>query len=98
LRPRRAAIADATDSLELHAMFAQAILAADPVTSGVVYYVDAHFVPCAGAKPVGKGWNNKRGRGEGTRRHPRDPPMTGGRRALGSRPGWPSRCRRRWPS
>ena len=39
------------------------MLAADPVTSGV-YYVDDHFVPYAGAKPVGKGWNNKRGRAE----------------------------------
>src|SRR5271169_2472955 len=38
-------------------------LAADPVTSGV-YYVDDHFVPYTGAKPVGKGWNNKRGRAE----------------------------------
>ena len=39
------------------------MLAADPVTSGV-YYVDDHFVPYAGAKPAGKGWNNKRGRAE----------------------------------
>ena len=69
LRPRLAAIADATDPLELQAMFAQAILAAGPVASGV-YCVDAHFVPCAGAGPVGEGWNNERGRGEGTRRHP----------------------------
>ena len=52
-----------TDPLELQAMFAQAMLAADPVTSGV-YYVDDHFVPYAGAKPVGKGWNNKRGKAE----------------------------------
>ena len=44
-------------------MFAAAMLAADPVTSGV-YYVDDHFVPYAGAKPVAKGWNNKRGRAE----------------------------------
>ena len=44
-------------------MFAAAMLAADPVTSGV-YYVDDHFVPYAGAKPVPKGWNNKRGRAE----------------------------------
>jgi hypothetical protein len=29
-----------------------------------VYYVDDHFVPYTGAKPVGKGWNNKRGRAE----------------------------------
>jgi hypothetical protein len=44
-------------------MFASAMLAADPVTSGV-YYIDDHFVPYAGAKPVGKGWNNKRGKAE----------------------------------
>ena len=61
LRPRLAAIADATDPLELQAMFAKAMLAADPVTSGV-YYVDDHFVPCTGARPVAKGWNNKRGK------------------------------------
>ena len=63
LRPRLAAIADATDPLELQAAFAQAMLAANPETSGV-YYVDDHFVPYEGAKPVGKGWNNKRGRAE----------------------------------
>jgi hypothetical protein len=63
LRPRLAGIADATDPLELQAMFAQAMLAADPVTSGV-YYIDDHFVPYAGAKPVAKGWNNKRGKAE----------------------------------
>jgi hypothetical protein len=63
LRPRLAGIADATDPLELQAMFAAAMLAADPVTSGV-YYVDDHFVPYAGARPAGKGWNNKRGRAE----------------------------------
>jgi hypothetical protein len=39
------------------------MLAASPETSGV-YYVDDHFVPYAGAKPAGKGWNNKRGRAE----------------------------------
>ncbi len=39
------------------------MLAADPVTSGV-YYVDDHFIPYTGAKPVGKGWNNKRGKAE----------------------------------
>jgi hypothetical protein len=63
LRPRLAAIADHTDPLELQSAFASAMLAADPVTSGV-YYVDDHFVPYTGAKPVGKGWNNKRGRAE----------------------------------
>src|SRR5208282_4927346 len=63
LRPRLAAIADAADPLKLQAAFARAMLAANPETSGV-YYVDDHFVPYAGAKPVGKGWNNKRGRAE----------------------------------
>ena len=63
LRPRLAAIADAADPLALQASFARAMLAASPETSGV-YYVDDHFVPYAGAKPVGKGWNNKRGRAE----------------------------------
>jgi hypothetical protein len=63
LRPRLAAIADATGPLALQALFAKAMLAADPVLSGV-YYADDHFVPYAGAKPVGKGWNNKRGKAE----------------------------------
>ena len=63
LRPALAGIADRTDPLRLQQMFAAAMLAADPVTSGV-YYVDDHFVPYTGAKPVGKGWNNKRGRAE----------------------------------
>ncbi len=63
LRPRLAEIADGTDPLELQAMFAAAMLEADPVTSGV-YYVDDHFVPYTGAKPAGKGWNNKRGKAE----------------------------------
>ncbi|MGH9618881.1 MAG: putative transposase, partial [Bryobacteraceae bacterium] len=63
LRPALAAIADAADPLKLQAAFAAAMLAASPETSGV-YYVDDHFVPYAGAKPVGKGWNNKRGRAE----------------------------------
>ncbi len=66
LRPRLAAIADSTDPLELQAMFASAMLAADPVTSGV-YYVDDHFIPYTGAKPVAKGWNNKRGKAENGR-------------------------------
>jgi hypothetical protein len=63
LRPALAAIADGTGPLELQSLFAAAMLAADPVTSGV-YYVDDHFVPYTGAKPVAKGWNNKRGRAE----------------------------------
>jgi hypothetical protein len=63
LRPALAVIAERTDPLRLQSMFASAMLAAEPVTSGV-YYVDDHFVPYTGAKPVGKGWNNKRGRAE----------------------------------
>jgi Transposase protein len=63
LRTRLSAIADRADPLELQRMFAAAMLAADPVVSDV-YYVDDHFVPYTGAKPVGKGWNNKRGRAE----------------------------------
>jgi hypothetical protein len=63
LRPELARIADRSDPLMLQQMFASAMLAADPVASGV-YYVDDHFVPYAGAKPVAKGWNNKRGRAE----------------------------------
>jgi hypothetical protein len=63
LRPELAKIADRTDPLKLQQMFASAMLAADPVVSGV-YYLDDHFVPYAGAKPVAKGWNNKRGRAE----------------------------------
>jgi hypothetical protein len=63
LRPELARIADGADPLRLQTLFAAAMLAADPVTSGV-YYVDDHFVPYTGAKPVAKGWNNKRGRAE----------------------------------
>ena len=63
LRPELARIAGAADPLRLQTLFAAAMLAADPVTSGV-YYVDDHFVPYTGAKPVAKGWNNKRGRAE----------------------------------
>jgi Transposase protein len=63
LRPALAGIADRAGPLRLQQMLAAAMLAADPVTSGV-YYIDDHFVPYTGAEPVGKGWNNKRGRAE----------------------------------
>ena len=63
IRTHLARIADAADPVAVQAMFASAMLAADPVTSGV-YYVDDHFIPYTGAKPVAKGWNNKRGRAE----------------------------------
>jgi hypothetical protein len=63
IRPKLAAIADRTDPVALQRLFASAMLAADPVVSGV-YYVDDHFVPYTGARPVAKGWNNKRGKAE----------------------------------
>ena len=63
LRSHLARIADGADPVAVQAMFAAAMLTADPVTSGV-YYVDDHFVPYTGAKPVAKGWNNKRARAE----------------------------------
>src|SRR5258707_7541668 len=59
LRPRLAPIARASDPLALQRQLAAAMLAAD--APGLhVYYVDDHFVPYQGAKPVAKGWNTKR--------------------------------------
>ena len=59
LRPRLAAIAGGCDPLALQRQLAAAMLAAD--APGLhVYYVDDHFVPYEGAKPVPKGWNTKR--------------------------------------
>lgn len=58
LRLRLGDLADRVDPLALQRAFATAMLTADPTTSGV-YYVDDHFVPYAGAKPVGKGWDTK---------------------------------------
>ena len=58
LRPRLAAVADRLDPLALQRAFASAMLVADPCTSGV-YFVDDHFVPYTGAKPVPKGWDTK---------------------------------------
>jgi hypothetical protein len=59
LRPRLAAIAGGCDPLALQAALARAMLAAD-APALPVYFVDDHFVPYAGAKPVMKGWNTKR--------------------------------------
>jgi len=59
LRPRLAAIADACDPLAVQRTLATAMLTADAPALGI-YYVDDHFVPYGGAKPVGKGWNTKR--------------------------------------
>src|SRR6266568_4229873 len=59
LRPRLSAIADRCDPLALQRQLGAAMLAAD--APGLhVYYVDDHFVPYEGAKPVPKGWNTKR--------------------------------------
>lgn len=59
LRPRLAAIADSCYPLGLQRSLATAMLAVEPNLSGV-YFVDEHFMPYSGAKPVGSGWNTKR--------------------------------------
>lgn len=59
LRARLGALADGTDPLQLQRAFAAGMLAGDPA-GDPVYFVDDHFVPYAGARPVGKGWNTKR--------------------------------------
>lgn len=59
LRPRLAQLAESCDPLELQATLATAMLAADtPLLN--LYFVDDHFVPYEGAKPVGKGYNTTR--------------------------------------
>jgi hypothetical protein len=59
LRARLSALADSCDPLWTQRAFAAGMLAADPAADPV-YFVDDHFVPYAGARPVGKGWNTKR--------------------------------------
>src|SRR5664280_968315 len=59
LRGRLSALAEATDPLALQRAFAAGMLAADPAADAV-YFVDDHFVPYAGARPIAKGWNTKR--------------------------------------
>jgi DNA-binding CsgD family transcriptional regulator len=59
LRPRLGELAHAADPLALQAELARAMLAAEaPLLN--LYFVDDHFVPYEGAKPVGKGYNTKR--------------------------------------
>ena len=58
-RARLAALADGSDPLELQRAFATGMLAGEQAADPV-YFVDDHFVPYAGARPVGKGWNTKR--------------------------------------
>ena len=66
LRTRLAALADAADPLAVQRAFAARMLAVDPA-GDPVYFVDDHFVPYAGARPVGKGWNTKRRHAEAGR-------------------------------
>jgi len=63
LRPRLAGIADATDVLACQRTLATAMLRTAGQSAGI-FYVDDHFVPYGGAKPVAKGHNGKRGRTE----------------------------------
>jgi transposase len=63
LRPRLAAIADAIDVADLQRQLAAAMLAVTGESAGV-FYVDDHFVPYSGAKPVAMGHNGKRDRCE----------------------------------
>ncbi|MDJ0315573.1 putative transposase, partial [Arthrobacter sp. H35-D1] len=66
LRSRLTALADGSDPLAVQRAFASGMLAFDPAEDSV-YYVDDHFVPYAGAKPVAKGWNTKRRHAESGR-------------------------------
>lgn len=63
LRPRLAAIADAVDVAGLQRHLAAATLRLAGQSAGV-FYVDDHFVPYGGAKPVAMGHNGKRDRCE----------------------------------
>lgn len=59
LRPRLGELAETCDPLRLQADLAAAMIAAEAPLLGL-YFVDDHFVPYEGAKPVGKGYNTKR--------------------------------------
>ena len=59
LRPRLAELAEACDPLALQTDLATAMINAEAPLLGL-YFVDDHFVPYEGAKPVGKGYNTKR--------------------------------------
>jgi transposase len=63
LRPRLAGIADRIDVPALQTALAAAMLAVPGAESGL-FYVDDHFVPYTGAKPVAMGHNGKRDRCE----------------------------------
>ena len=59
LRARLGAIADRSDALAMMQAFTKVMLSDDPAADAV-FYVDDHFVPYYGARPVAKGWNTKR--------------------------------------
>jgi hypothetical protein len=61
LRPRLTAIADQVDVPALQRTLAAAMLALAGESAGI-FYVDDHFVPYSGAKPVAMGHNGKRDR------------------------------------
>jgi hypothetical protein len=63
LRGRLAGIADAADVLACQRTLATAMLRVAGESAGI-FYVDDHFVPYGGAKPVAMGHNGKRGRNE----------------------------------
>ena len=78
LRPHLARIADGANPVAVQAMFAAAMLSADPVTSGV-YYVDDHFVPYTGPGRSRKDGTTSGAAPSGAAPIPMSPPMTGGR-------------------
>lgn len=59
LRPRLRALATSADPLDIQGAFAKAMLTTDEAPPDL-YYVDDHFVTYWGARPVAKGWNNRR--------------------------------------
>ena len=63
LRPRLGELAEACDPLRLQTNLATAMINAEaPLLN--LYFADDHFVPYEGTKPVGKGYNTKRGRAQ----------------------------------
>jgi hypothetical protein len=55
-------LADSSDALGLQQGLTRQLLGIDDTDGLSVLYVDDHFVPYYGARPVAKGWNTKRGR------------------------------------
>jgi len=63
LRPRLAAIAEASDPLAVQRAFAKAMLGADDHPPQL-YFCDDHFVTYTGERTVAKGWNTRKRRAE----------------------------------